>query len=160
MPTRARCRSRPCCSRAATSPRMVGSRSTASTARRSGALEPALRRELVEPDPGPDGRTLRGVSRVPLADFRGELRARLPDAVVSGLHGWFAVRVSNTGSAPWPGLTARARGRVLLQARWRDAAGAVALAGEPGLLARDLAPGESVEARGGSMTPRPGSYTP
>ena len=127
--------------------------------RRCGGLEPALRRELVEPDPGPDGSTLRGVSRAPLADFRGELRARLPDAVVSGLHGWFAVTVSNTGSAPWPGLTARARGRVVLQARWRDAAGAVALAGEPGLLARDLAPGESVEARVGSMTPRPGSYT-
>ena len=66
---------------------------------------------------------------------------------------------SAASSAPWPGLTARARGRVVLQARWRDAAGAVALAGEPGLLARDLAPGESVEARVGSMTPRPGSYT-
>src|SRR5439155_3437097 len=78
--------------------------------RRCGALEPALRRELVEPDPAPDGRTLRGVSRAPLADFRGELRARPPHAGVSGLHGWFPVRVNNPGSAPWPGLTARARG--------------------------------------------------
>src|SRR5438132_708805 len=124
-----------------------------------GGLEPALRRQLVGPDPGPDGPTLPGVSRAPPADLRGELRPRLPHAVVSGLHGWFAVTVSNTGSAPWPGLTARARGRVVLQARWRGGAGAVALAGEPGLLARDLAPGESVETRVGSMTPRPGSYT-
>src|SRR5207247_6069562 len=101
-------------------------------------------------DPGPDGSTLRGVSRAPLADFRGELRARLPDAVVSGLHGWFAVTVSNTGSAPWPGLTARARGRVVLQARWRDGAGAVALAGEPGLLAPGPGPGAPGQARAGS----------
>ena len=127
--------------------------------RRCGALEPALRRELAEPDPGLAGRTLRGVSRAPLADFRGELRADLPDAVVAGLHGWFAVTVSNRGSAPWPGLTTRTRGRVALQARWRDTAGALVLEGEPGLLARDLAPGESVEVRVGSMMPRPGSYT-
>src|SRR5439155_1417539 len=84
---------------------------------------------------------------------------RLPDPVVSGLHGWFAVTVTNSGSAPWPGLTTHARGRVALQARWRDTTGAVVLEGEPGLLARDLAPGESVEVPVGSMMPRPGSYT-
>jgi len=79
--------------------------------------------------------------------------------VVSGLHGWFAVTVTNSGSAPWPGLTTHARGRVALQARWRDTTGAVVLEGEPGLVARDLAPGESVEVPVGSMMPRPGSYT-
>ena len=127
--------------------------------RRCGDLEAALRSEVSERDPGLGGRTPGGVPRAPLADFRGELGARLPDAVVSGLHGWFTVTVTNASGAPWPGLTARAPGRVALQARWRQpASGAVMLEGEPGLLARDLAPGESIEVQVGSMMPPPGIY--
>ncbi len=80
--------------------------------------------------------------------------------MVSGLHGWLTVTVTNASGAPWPGLTTRAPGRVALQARWRQpATGAIALEGEPGLLARDLAPGESVEVQVGSMMPPPGTYT-
>jgi len=126
-----------------------------------GALEPALRRELSTPDEGLAGRTITGVSRAPLRPSakRASLVAELPPEGIAGFHTTLWVRVGNDGDAIWPGATTREAGRVALQARWRDAtSGVVVREATPEPLARDLAPGETMEAFIGTMLPPPGQY--
>jgi hypothetical protein len=126
-----------------------------------GALEPELRRELSTPDEGLAGRTITGVSRAPLQPSakRASLVAELPAEGMAGFHALLWVRVGNDGDAIWPGATTREPGRIALQARWRDATSGVLVRESPlEPLARDLAPGETMEAFIGTMMPPPGQY--
>lgn len=126
-----------------------------------GDLEPELRRELSTPDQGLAGRTVTGVSRAALAQTakRASLVAELPSDGIAGLYTSLWARVGNDGDAIWPGATAREAGRVALKIRWRDASsGAVVRESQAEPLARDLAPGATVEAFVGTILPPPGRY--
>lgn len=128
---------------------------------RCGALEDGLRRQLAHPDEGVGGHTLTGLSRAPLpaGARRAVVEGLLPDEVYTGLFASFRVRVRNSGTGPWPGLSAHPSGTVALQARWRNAdTDAVVSEGRPSLLARDLAPGEAIEAAVSAVMPPPGQY--
>jgi hypothetical protein len=127
-----------------------------------GALEADLVRELSTPDDGFAGRTITGLSRAPLPRMvkQASLVAELPSAGGAGLYSSLWVRVGNDADVIWPGATTRQAGRVGLQVRWRDAAsGAVVRESAIEPLARDLAPGETMEAFVGTLMPPPGTYT-
>jgi hypothetical protein len=128
---------------------------------RCGALEPELRHELTVPDEGFAGRTITGVSRAPLpaSARRASLVAELPTEGIAGLYASLWTRVGNESDVIWPGATTREPGRLALQARWRDATSGVVVHESPlEPLARDLAPGQTVEAFVGTMLPPPGQY--
>jgi hypothetical protein len=127
-----------------------------------GALEAELRRELSTPDEGFAGRTITGLSRAPLPKIvkRASLVAELPSDGIAGLYSSLWVRVGNNADVIWPGATSREPGRVALQVRWRDmASGNVVRESPVEPLARDLAPGETMEAFVGTLLPPPGSYS-
>jgi hypothetical protein len=127
-------------------------------ARPCGARASALVAQMTAPD---DGRSLGGVPRRPLPEsaMRGRITGEVPRLAVSGFHGWFWVDVRNAGDATWPGLSARAPGRVGLAARWRDpATGGVVLEGFTVPLARDLPPGGHMLAQVETMIPPSGRY--
>jgi hypothetical protein len=90
---------------------------------------------------------------------RASLVAELPTDGIAGFYASLWVRVGNDGDAIWPGATTREAGRIALQARWRDATSGVVVRESPlEPLARDLAPGETMEAFIGTMMPPPGQY--
>ena len=126
-----------------------------------GVLEADLRRELSTPDEGFAGRTITGLSRAPLPRMvkRASLVAEPPAQGGAGLYSSLWVRVGNDADVVWPGATTREAGRVALQVRWRDAAsGEVVRESTVEPLARDLGPGETLEAFVGTLMPPPGVY--
>jgi len=125
-----------------------------------GAREPALRKQLEQPDDGTNGTSLAGVPRAPLppAARDGTIAVELPQVAAAGLHGWLRARVTNASAVAWPGLSARPAGTVALQARWRDG-DAIVLENDPTPLAVDLTPGATVNAEVAFRAPPPGRYT-
>lgn len=103
------------------------------------------------------GAPLRALTR---DEARSAIAGELPATLAPGRFAWLWVDVANRGSATWPGLAPAVPWALQLRSRWRDAAtGAVFTEGEPILLARDLAPGESMRAQVSVLAPqRTGTY--
>jgi len=112
-------------------------------------------------DERPRERTLRGLSRAPLAPtaLRGALRdVQMSDRLLPGLPAHGRLVVQNDGEAAWPGFDPDRRGLVGVAYRWRRGAETL-----PGLittrLARDVMPGESVRVPFSVVAPdRPGEW--
>ena len=112
-------------------------------------------------DERPRERTLRGLSRAPLAPaaLRGALRdVQMSERLLPGLPAHGRVVVQNDGATPWPGFDPDRRGLVGVAYRWRRADETL-----PGLittrLARDVMPGESVRVPFSVVAPdRPGEW--